>query len=347
MMLFSSCRPAFIVIHYSDIGGNEDLQSILAFFDSGNQVIVFGDTDAGVFYRELANNLGLDFYEQGVRVFKDDQARFTTMNVTAPEILATGPKDALVYEGIGIHLKKDHNSAFSILAADEKSYAENLLKNKEEFKPKNSEILLGVAGQGHNNSRFTVFGSVKLCSDEFYRLSNNSNKKFCEEVLNWTLQKKGQLRFSNITHYKLSESIKPGSLPKGYQELEYTIYEHLYYSIDIEELKNGEWVPFESSEVYVEFVMLDPYLRLYLQRDGKTFHVTFQIPDRHGVFQLKTKFNRPGYSGISTASKAPVRPFRHNEFERYLTSAIPYYSSVFATLIGFLTFSFLFLYHKE
>lgn len=308
---------------------------------------MFGDTDAGIFYREFTNNLGLDYYEQGVRVYKEKQNVVRTANVTAPAIVAEQPKSDLVYSGTGLHVKKDSDTTFVLLSGDEGCYAVNDLKNKEEFKNKNSEIVLAVGGQGHNNARFSVFGSIKLCSDEFYQASNNSNKQFCEEVIDWTLQKKGVLRYSDITHYKLSDSVSAGSLPKGYQELEYTIYETLYYSIDIQELKDGSWVPFESSEVYVEFVMLDPYLRLYLQRTGKTFYVVFQVPDRHGVFQLKTKYHRPGYSWINTASKAPVRPFRHNEYERFLISAIPYYSSVFATLIGFLTFSFLFLYHKE
>ena len=41
-----------------------------------------------------------------------------------------------------------------------------------------------------------------------------------------------------------------------------------------------------------------------------------------------------------------VRPFRHNEFERFLVAAYPYYSSVFSTMAAFFLFGFAFLYHK-
>ena len=41
-----------------------------------------------------------------------------------------------------------------------------------------------------------------------------------------------------------------------------------------------------------------------------------------------------------------VRPFRHNEFERFLTAAYPYYASVLSTMAAFFVFSLVFLYHK-
>ncbi len=41
-----------------------------------------------------------------------------------------------------------------------------------------------------------------------------------------------------------------------------------------------------------------------------------------------------------------VRPFRHNEFERFLVAAYPYYMSVFSTMAAFFVFGFAFLYHK-
>jgi oligosaccharyltransferase complex subunit beta len=41
-----------------------------------------------------------------------------------------------------------------------------------------------------------------------------------------------------------------------------------------------------------------------------------------------------------------VRPFRHNEFERFLVAAYPYYASVFSTMGAFFLFGFAFQYHK-
>ncbi len=44
--------------------------------------------------------------------------------------------------------------------------------------------------------------------------------------------------------------------------------------------------------------------------------------------------------------QVPVRPFRHNEYERFLVCAYPYYASAFSTLIAFFILGFAYLYHK-
>jgi len=41
---------------------------------------------------------------------------------------------------------------------------------------------------------------------------------------------------------------------------------------------------------------------------------------------------------MEAATKIPIRPFKHNEFERYLFEAFPYYATVFGTLGAFIVF---------
>jgi oligosaccharyltransferase complex subunit beta len=43
----------------------------------------------------------------------------------------------------------------------------------------------------------------------------------------------------------------------------------------------------------------------------------------------------------------PVRPFKHNEYERYLIEATPYYFGVWGTFLAFLIFIFFFLFDKK
>lgn len=43
--------------------------------------------------------------------------------------------------------------------------------------------------------------------------------------------------------------------------------------------------------------------------------------------------------------QVPVRPFRHNEYERFVPAAYPYYASAFSMLAGFILFGFVFLYN--
>jgi hypothetical protein len=42
------------------------------------------------------------------------------------------------------------------------------------------------------------------------------------------------------------------------------------YNIDIElyDHKHSVWVPFEANDVLLEFVMMDPYVRMFLTKDS-------------------------------------------------------------------------------
>ena len=50
-----------------------------------------------------------------------------------------------------------------------------------------------------------------------------------------------------------------------------------YYSIEIEELQNGKWVPFQANDVQLEFVRIDPFVRTTLSKES-TYHI-------HGLSQ--------------------------------------------------------------
>lgn len=41
------------------------------------------------------------------------------------------------------------------------------------------------------------------------------------------------------------------------------------YSIVIEQLSNGKWVPFDGDDIQLEFVRIDPFVRTFLKKKGK------------------------------------------------------------------------------
>ena len=77
-----------------------------------------------------------------------------------------------------------------------------------------------------------------------------------------------------------------------------------------------------------------------------TFSAAIHVPDVYGVFKLVVYYCRPGYSSIEIQEEIPVRPYKHNEFERFLTAAYPFYASAASTMAAFLAFGFVFLYQK-
>lgn len=40
------------------------------------------------------------------------------------------------------------------------------------------------------------------------------------------------------------------------------------YSIVIEKLSDGKWVPFDGDDIQLEFVRIDPFVRTFLKRNG-------------------------------------------------------------------------------
>ena len=97
----------------------------------------------------------------------------------------------------------------------------------------------------------------------------------------------------------------------------------------------------------LEFTMLDPHVRLTLSHNNKgTYHVRFTVPDVYGVFKYVVDYQRTGYSSVQLSQQVPVRPFKHNEYERFLLCAYPYYCSAGCTMAAFFMLSFFFLYSR-
>ena len=313
------------------------VNELLKFSDNGGSLFVFADTDAATQYRKLANEFGIDFHEQGSRLYGETKI-IKSNNFTAPSAILALGKEKVSFSGIGINFNKESRFLIPVLATGTRDLVRNEFKTAERNGPAHAV----VAFQGRNNARAVFSGSIDICSDEFTKDEKNANLKFCVELAKWALNEKSVLRYSKITHYKESDP-----KPKGSTEGEYTINDDLFYSIDLEEFKSGSWQPFKTAKAYVEFVMLEPKIRKYLQFNAGSLSIKFKAPDVHGVYQFKTFLYEPGYTWIETASKATVRPFKHNQFERFLVCATPYYVSIFASIAGFLIFSFSFLFHKN
>jgi oligosaccharyltransferase complex subunit beta len=76
------------------------------------------------------------------------------------------------------------------------------------------------------------------------------------------------------------------------------------YSINIEELQNGKWVPYKADDVQMAFVRIDPFVRTALKHDqlGK-YAVTFKLPDVYGVFKFVVDYNRIGYTHLFSSTQ--------------------------------------------
>jgi oligosaccharyltransferase complex subunit beta len=60
---------------------------------------------------------------------------------------------------------------------------------------------------------------------------------------------------------------------------------------------------------------------------------SLQLPPTPAIYTLRFRLRRPGWSVLDVEDKILLRPFRHDEYERFLAVAMPYYVS-WMSLLG-------------
>ena len=230
-----------------------------------------------------------------------------------------------------------------------------------------TNTLLVTAVQGRNNARIVISGSLDMFSNAYFRTQLSSaaaagNQQFCSALSKWALGEQGVLRYRDITHHRsdgvppdviLHEKERPDLPLSLYPDPEitrnslvYRIKDEIVYSMVVEQFSEGAWRPFSAEDMQLEFVMLDPYVRSTMQADPATgrFSATFTAPDSYGVFKFRVLYRRVGYSVLHAETQVSIRPFKHDEYERFIFSAYPYYSSALSAVVAFFIFSTFFLF---
>lgn len=226
-----------------------------------------------------------------------------------------------------------------------------------------SKIALITSVQMLNNARVMVSGSIKQFDDA----SAVNNQEFNLRLALWTFAEASVLRVRGWSHRKVDGSeaerqVKharhlESKLPRshfpnpewGPDAKLYRIRDEVKYELSAEiSTFDGKWKPFIADDLQVEFAMLDPYQRRTLQGDGKgNYNATFRLPDQYGTFAFRLVYNRPGVSRLRILDSVNVRPYRHDEYERFIASAWPYYTAVGVVMAGFFIFSVSFVVVKK
>ncbi|CAI5943760.1 unnamed protein product [Closterium sp. NIES-65] len=359
----------------SSFGGVVDVAAILDFVDSGHDLILAADSGASDTIRDIALECGVDLdenpkgvvidHQQYARVSgrRDDHTLVLGSNlINSSVILGASPiKGPILFQGIAMTVSPTSELVVPVLSGSPTAYAADpAAALKEPPALQGKAVSLVAAMQARNNARVLISGSLALFTDSFFRavvdvsatsadpasqnaktsqwLSPAGNEQFVTELSKWTFHERGHLKAVNLRHNKAGESTEPAV---------YRVSDHLEFAVDIYEWAGSEWVPFKGDDVQVQFYMMSPYVLKTLSHDDKgRFFTSFQVPDVYGVFQFKVEHKRLGYSTISLAKQIPVRPFRHDEFERFIPAAFPYYASTFSMMIAFFVIGFVFLYHK-
>ena len=338
-----------------DLGEDASVESLQRFVDLGRNVLIVGDVSVSEPVREiLAEMMGIDVDEEGTRVQDPklgtgDKHDLVQGERTPAAINFVGSKNTnpVLFRGLG-HVAQQSSLVTPVLTGSPSATSDTMGSAVSEYPAATGrDVMLVSAMQTRNNARMVYCGSIDMFSNDILNKNAGSaksgNEEFVRQIAAWTFQERGLLRASQLKHWKVGaeHDVNPGS---------YRVQDHIVFSIVIEEF-DGEtdaWKPYTAEDVQLEFTMLDPYLRATLPSValGK-YSIAFQVPDVYGVYKFVVPYARLGYSTLEVASQVSVHPFRHDEFERFLLVAYPYYSSAFTIMAAFFVFGVVFLYHKE
>jgi len=368
LSLFAFGRPKYEhLILFSpsveEFGGSIHVQSITEFIDNGGNVLVAVDENVGEAIRELAVECGIEIDEEGAQVIDhlnydlSDDGSHTLIVAKADNLIdaktIVGNRNQLnpiLYRGIGMISDPKNPLVLDVMTGSSASYSFVPSKKISEYPHAvGRNTILISALQARNNARIVFVGSLDFFSDSFFQSSvkpkfdskvydKSGNEDLAVSLSKWVFKEEGVLRVTSVEHF-----IKGTKSAPEY----YTILEDIEYWINIETYQNGKWVPFEATDVQLEFVRIDPFVRTTLKRQGDRYLASFRVPDVYGVYQFKVDYKRIGYTHLYSSTQVSVHPLQHTQYERFIVSAYPYYFSAFSMMAGVFVFSFVFLYYKE
>ncbi|KAK6136808.1 hypothetical protein DH2020_029443 [Rehmannia glutinosa] len=256
-----------------------------------------------------------------------------------------------LFKGIGHSINPANNLVLTVLSASPAAYSANP-KSKLSNPPTltGSAISLVSIVQARNNARILISGSSDLEYKKLELLPRQVILERCSSLKEGgdggcvvSVMLSGTYRRYNVAvnvkHHKVGEKDEPSM---------YRIKDDLDYSVEVYEWSGTSWEPYLADDLQVQFYMMSPYVLKTLSTDQKgLYYTSFKVPDVYGVFQFKVEYQRLGYTSLSLSkqmgisfspmyafykilTQIPVRPFRHNEYERFIPAAYPYYGASFS-----------------
>jgi len=334
---------------------------VIKFIDSGRNLLVAVNSNISEPVREVANECGVDFDEEQTAVIdhinfdaSDEQGRHTLIalsNVNVIPVITGTPTAPILFSGVGHAATEGSRLLFRILTGTQSTYSASPSQSVTDYPQSvGKDTLLVTAIQARNNARIVFSGSLDLFSNRLFnspvsvngkKFDKSGNEQFAADLSKWVFQERGLLRVHSLSHSKLAGG---PSNPQSYR-----IKDEIKFSVVIEEfdMTADSWKPYSASDVQVSLVMLDPYIRKTLTTDGHgKYHTALRLPDVYGVFKFSINYHRQGYSNLEVFEQVSVHPFRHDEFERFIDVAYPYYISAFSMMGGFFIFGLVFLFTK-
>lgn len=320
-------------------------KKLMEFFNKGGNILaITNEKSVPESVRELAAELDINISPKGFQVVdhfngEGDKHNIVPINdFPLPDIASSS--SSLKYSGGAAYLGNGElilpialapRTAFAYDARDDATVV------SDPWVSGNQAAL--VAGfQGRNNARFLWVGSDKLFID-------HEATEFADDLAKWTFYEKGVIKSTFVEHHLKDSEILNEKL--------YKVSEDITYSVGLCQWDGEQFSAYDADDVQLEFVMLDPYYRLTLEKDDNrsttketVYTTTFKIPDQYGMFTFRVKYERAGLSNVEESEVVTIRHIANDEWPRSweITNSWVYLTSAVSVVGAWLIFVVFYLY---
>ncbi len=135
-----------------------------------------------------------------------------------------------------------------------------------------------------SNSKYFFFRALF-----FFRVTKSGNEDLAVSLTDWVFKQRGVLRAKNIRHYLKKDKTTPSF---------YTIKNDIVFNVQFDEFVHGKWMPFNGTDVQLEFVRIDPFVRTTMKNKNGQLEAQFRVPDTYGIYKFIIDYNRVGYTHL-------------------------------------------------
>lgn len=330
--------------------------SIIRFVDAGRSVFVAAGHGYSDYTSKVAASIGIDLDSKSNKL-TDHQRVFEPLDDGSHSFIRAGglvkskylfgdesiAGEHIVFSGPAATLFTDNELVDNVIWGSGSCYSSDGGAKPITKIPRaaGSACLMAASVSTRVGSRVAYFGSFDALSNKVFDKAGKNHEGAMTSFLAWTLGHTGVLRTKNLVHSSVDDS---GELAN-----EYRVKDTVKFAIDVQvwDGPKGIWTAYVADDIQVEFVMLNPWVRQRLQYSGSpngTYVAEIAVPDQIGVYKFNIQYFRPGVSPLMVSKVVPVRPYLHNEYERFIGMASPYYAASFSMLIGVFLMGLVVLY---
>lgn len=333
-----------------DMASKLPVKQLTKLLDSGRDVLITANWRFSDYTASVAKMIGVDLVGDGVTVIdhvnhvgaKHPGWIYAGGYVPSKRLFGDKHDAKIAFRGPAASLFKDNELVDNVVWGAGSSYAAETgnVPLRSPLRAVGSQNVFGAALSTRAQSRGVYWGSLEALSDDAEEKFGSGHADALRHFAAWTFGHAGVLKVMATRHMRVEAD--------G-EDRAYRVKDLLRYEMDVLEWsgQRSRFVPFVDDDVQLEFTMLNPWVRTRFSAQNNTLSAQVQVPDQIGVYKFVVNHHRPGYTPITFQEIVPARPFLHNEYDRFLRQALPYYVTTFNMIVGVLLLGIVLLYSKD